>query len=85
MSHGILVIVYVVSFLYILFCVEWKYWFFGVPICGYIVNVLYSPETCFLTAVEDFFRKKLNLPTIKGFLGHYKPIFIKILKFFRMK
>lgn len=44
----------------------------ALPIMSYIFTISFSRDfTCPLTAAENRLRRKMDLPEIKGFIGHY--------------
>jgi hypothetical protein len=46
-------------------------WYVAVPCVSVIFFLTFNRGTCPLTSLENFFRKKLGLPQIRGFVGHY--------------
>lgn len=46
-------------------------WYIALPLCSFLVLLSTSRDQCPLTRLENKLRRKLNLPTIKGFIGHY--------------
>lgn len=46
-------------------------WFVSLPLCVFIVNLMFARIHCPLTDLENWIRGKLGMPKIKGFVGHY--------------
>ena len=51
-------------------------WYVSIPIMSFLINLIFSPGTCPLTRLESVIRRKLGMPEIKQFGGHYfvKPV-----------
>mgnify|MGYP003643778424 CR=1 FL=1 len=46
-------------------------WFVAITLIALVIRVIFSPDECPLTTLENVFRKKLNLKPSKGFLKDY--------------
>jgi len=46
-------------------------WYVSAPGVSIIFYLTFNRGTCPLTSLENYFRKRLNLPTIRGFIGHH--------------
>ena len=46
-------------------------WYISFPIVSWLINLPRAMIKCPLTELENYFRKQLGLPKIKGFLSHY--------------
>lgn len=46
-------------------------WYISVPLVTFLVRLAIVERRCPLTALENYIRKKVNLPTINSFIGHY--------------
>ena len=43
----------------------------SLPLCSWIIHLGCTRNDCPLTKLENYFRDKLYLPKIKGFISHY--------------
>lgn len=46
-------------------------WYIALPIDTLIVNLMFSSVPCPLTRLESKIRKKLGMPEVRFFVGHY--------------
>ncbi len=47
-------------------------WYIALPVMSYIALLCFSKVLdCPITKLENKIRKRMNLPEIKGFMGHY--------------
>jgi len=46
-------------------------WYVSLPLLVWMLNLLTMPFRCPLTSVENYFRTKIGLPKINGFISKY--------------
>jgi len=46
-------------------------WYVAVPVISLLVNLMFSAVECPLTKLENRLRRRLDMPPIKYFVGHY--------------
>ena len=46
-------------------------WYVSAPCVSIIFYLTFNRAPCPLTQIENFFRTRLGLPEIRGFIGHY--------------
>lgn len=75
-THMVIVILFVASFFFLPFSAPW---YVATPLMVFIVFFTTSDVNCQLTNLENTIRKKLNMPEINGFVGHYIYKYIMII------
>ena len=67
-SHYILFLALVLSMPY---AAIYEPWYVSVPLVVWVLNLMTLPVRCPLTTLENYFRRKLGIPTIKGFVSRW--------------
>ncbi|MBM3417341.1 MAG: DUF2784 domain-containing protein [Bacteroidetes bacterium] len=67
-GHLTIVVANVLSVFWLLWFAPWYVCF---PVISFVLNLSVNRWVCPLTMLENYFRGKLKLPLIHGFIGHY--------------
>lgn len=59
------------NFLVILLIPFFTRWYVALPIESLLINLMFAPNPCPLTKLENNLRKRLGMPEIRHFVGHY--------------
>lgn len=66
--HMLVVIINMVAFFVLPFTYPFYIW---IPLNSFILITIFSRQLCPATRLENYFRQKVGMPTIGGFIGHY--------------
>lgn len=58
----------VAAFFVLPFTQPWPVW---LPLCVFILNLMFTAQPCAMTKAENWIRKELGMPQVKLFIGYY--------------